>query len=362
MATQIIQEIFQLILESTLVTSLVIMLMMLIEFINVKTSGVGLALVKQKHGLQIILAAALGLLPGCVGIFAVVSLYTHGLLTFGALLTACIATFGDEAFFMFSIMPKQALIMSAILFVIAIVAGFLVDMLKKKNPIAENPENLHFQIHDDCHTEVEHASTHEKRYVFYRILTIVLVVLFGCGICFDWFGEDDSIVEMFSLSHPVEPTNGLSGESIMFLVVVGLTLLLLLTSGRHFFQEHIVNHVIKKHLIKIFSWVFVILLLLAIVKQFVDLEAIVDKNYGDYLFLLIAILIGLIPESGPHLVVLFLFVDGIVPFTTLIANSILQEGHGGLPLLAERPKSFVGLKLIKLLIAVSVGVLGIIFK
>ena len=77
--------------------------MILIEYVNVKTSGKWILLVKQKHWLQIFLAAFLGWIPGCVGMFAVVSLYTHRLVTFGALLAASIATFGDEAFLMFSL-------------------------------------------------------------------------------------------------------------------------------------------------------------------------------------------------------------------------------------------------------------------
>jgi hypothetical protein len=51
--------------------------------------------------------------------------------------------------------------------------------------------------------------------------------------------------------------------------------------------------------------------------------------------------------------------DGIIPFSTLIANSILQEGHGGLPLIAEKSKDFVKLKLVKFVIALLIGMLGL---
>ena len=89
------------------------------------------------------------------------------------------------------------------------------------------------------------------------------------------------------------------------------------------------------------------MLIIKITVLFVDVNSLSYQAWGKMILLLFALLIALLPESGPNLIVLFLYIDGIVPFSFLIANSILQEGHGGLPLIAEKSKDFFKLKLIK---------------
>ena len=51
--------------------------------------------------------------------------------------------------------------------------------------------------------------------------------------------------------------------------------------------------------------------------------------------LLVACLVGLIPESGPHLIFLTLYAEGTIPLSIFLASSIVQDGHGMLPMLAE---------------------------
>ena len=71
--------------------------------------------------------------------------------------------------------------------------------------------------------------------------------------------------------------------------------------------------------------------------------------------LLIAILIGIIPQSGPHLIFIILFAQGNLPLGIFIANCIVQDGHGALPLLAESRKAFLVSKGIKIIIALILG-------
>ena len=71
--------------------------------------------------------------------------------------------------------------------------------------------------------------------------------------------------------------------------------------------------------------------------------------------ILLAAAVGLIPESGPHLIFVSLYAGGIVPLPVLIASCISQDGHSSLPLLAEDRKSFAAAKLINFGIALIVG-------
>jgi hypothetical protein len=71
--------------------------------------------------------------------------------------------------------------------------------------------------------------------------------------------------------------------------------------------------------------------------------------------ILLAVLVGIIPESGPHMLFVTLFATGMVPFSVLLASSISQDGHASLPLLAESKSGFVKAKLINILVAAIGG-------
>jgi hypothetical protein len=74
-------------------------------------------------------------------------------------------------------------------------------------------------------------------------------------------------------------------------------------------------------------------------------------------FLIVAALVGLIPESGPHLIFVTLFAQGIIPFSVLLTSSIVQDGHGMLPMLSYSVEDSVKLKLFNFTIGITVGVL-----
>ena len=87
--------------------------------------------------------------------------------------------------------------------------------------------------------------------------------------------------------------------------------------------------------------------------EYVDLEAWMQNRIA--LIILIAVLVGIIPDSGPHLIFVTMFASGIVPFSVLLANSISQDGHSSLPLLASNKKSFILAKMVNCVIAAIAG-------
>ena len=44
--------------------------------------------------------------------------------------------------------------------------------------------------------------------------------------------------------------------------------------------------------------------------------------------LLTGALVGIIPESGPHLIFVMLYAQGLVPFSVLLTSSFVHDGHG----------------------------------
>ena len=99
------------------ITVFVTVMMMVIEYFNIQTKGRWNKKLEKNKFLQLLIAVFLGAIPGCLGAYTVVSLYTHGVFSFGAVVASMIATFGDEAFVMFAMMPKETLMISAILVV-----------------------------------------------------------------------------------------------------------------------------------------------------------------------------------------------------------------------------------------------------
>jgi hypothetical protein len=75
--------------------------------------------------------------------------------------------------------------------------------------------------------------------------------------------------------------------------------------------------------------------------------------------LILAVLVGIIPESGPHLVFVTLFAQGTIPFSILLASSIVQDGHGTLPLLAVSGRAFIWLKLVNIAFGLGLGMIGL---
>ncbi len=139
--------------HALMITSFVLIMMLLIEYINVQTRGSWqLALRKSQSG-QYVLGAFLGVVPGCLGAFTAVSLYSHRNLSFGALVAAMIATSGDEAFVMFSMFPSQALWISLTLFFVALIAGWLADALFKNQERFLQRQDHELELHEEeaCH-------------------------------------------------------------------------------------------------------------------------------------------------------------------------------------------------------------------
>lgn len=268
--------------ESIKVSLLVLIMMIAVDFINVKTKGkLELLLKNGRKWKQYIIASLLGTAPGCLGSFAGVSLYIHGMISFGALTGLMFATAGDEQFIMLAMIPDTALIMFGILFVLGIIVGFLTDKIVKR-----------FKIKTCADCEI-------KQY------------------------------------HP-----GSEGY-------------------KHYIKDHIWKHIVKKHLLKTFLWTFGALLIVEYGMTMVDLKSLTSEY--PFLILILGALIGLIPESGPHLIFVMLFAKGLIPFSVLFTSSIVQDGHGMLPMLSYSVKDSIKIKLLNLSFGLIFGLILFVF-
>ena len=277
--------------ESVSITLLVLVLMAVIESVNVSSFGKFFQKIHGHPVADVALACLLGAIPGCAGGFVVVSMFTHRMLSFGALIGGMVATFGDEALFLAAESPMQALMLTGILYAI----GFVVGLLLLKIP---DNKIVTFEDHDfELHEEHQHTHT--------------------------------------------DPEDHHWRERIV-----------------HFLREHVWEHVIKKHALTLLLYAFGTLLVLGLLNHFFDLQTIMETNvWTKWILLLIAVAVGFLPVSGPHLIFVMLFLQGSIPFSILLANSIAQNGHAGIPLMAQSRRNFLVMKGITMGLGLLVGAL-----
>jgi hypothetical protein len=267
-----------------------------------------------------------------------VSLYIHGALSFGAIVANMIATSGDEAFVMLALFPREALLLTALLFGYGILVGFVVDRLAPRLGVStaccETGLTVHgeeFKVRLSIRPEIPRTLSLQRATLVVVLGLLVLMVALGA------LGANERTWVRFTL---------------LALGVVALWIVL--TVPEHFLEVHLYDHVARRHVPRVFVWVLGVLVVMAGVEA-------ADLSLADFVrthrgwALLVAALVGVIPESGPHLVFVMLFAEGAIPFSVLATSSVVQDGHGMLPLLGESRREFVRVKVIDLIAGLVLG-------
>jgi len=271
---------FQSLKASVKITLIILILMIIIEILVLKYQKKIIMSIEKNKFIGYVISSFFGIIPGCIGTFAMDSLYMSGLLGFGGIVSVMIATSGDEAFILLSMAAKGdiswniIIILIASLFFLGIIGGFIADKVKKKTKM---------KFCTKC--EIIHHPDQE-----------------------------------FKL--------------------------------KHFFKEHVFNHIVKKHIWQIFLWLFLAIFVIELVQGYIILDF-----SGNTLFfvLLIASLVGLLPISGPNIFLVVMFSQGLIPFSILLANSIIQDGHGLLPIMGFSMDDAVKIKVFNFIFGLIIG-------
>ncbi len=328
--------------HAIMITGFVAMMMVVIEYLNVLSQGIWQKGLRGGRWKQYLLASFLGATPGCLGAFAAVSLYSHREISLGALVAAMIATSGDESFVMLSMIPEQAPLIFGILLLTGLGAGFVTDALFSRKIDRRVSCSHEFEIHeeDTCRCFPWGQLRRQWRHcTLIRTILCLSLLLFLVAVV---TGE---------LGPPI--WNWIRAT----LVAVSFTALFITgTVPDHFLEDHLWKHVIKVHLPRVFLWTFGALLLMHLLLDQVHFEIWLQEN--QLIVLLLACLVGLIPESGPHLIFLTLYVEGSIPLSIFLASSVVQDGHGMLPMLAESRQEFFRVKFINFAVGLLFGFIG----
>lgn len=386
--------------NSILITGLVTVMMMMIESLNIESKGLVFKGLRRTKTGQVVIAALLGSIPGCMGGFATVSLYTHRMFSFGALVAMMIASSGDEAFMMLAMIPRQAIILFAILFVLSIAVGIVVDLLWDRKHRHTCDLHDHSECCNDSEAECQdgfvihpeestsgHVHVRKRHFGWKRAAMFIGLAVFIGALATGRLGHDHETHSHHCEGHVHEHSHAagdichdgcdhgheysteaetfhidLLSEDWMNVFFAGLSVIMLFVlifGSDHFVERHLWEHIIRKHLPTIFAWTFGVLLVLGLVLEHVDISHWISDN--TVLMILLATIIGIIPESGPHMIFVTLFAAGVVPFPVLLASCISQDGHASIPLLAESRKSFLWAKAINCLVALIAGLVATLF-
>lgn len=337
--------------HALIISFFVFVMMLFVDFIDTATHRRLSELIQGGRWRQYTLASFLGSTPGCLGAFMNVSLYVHGVISFGAIVGGMIATSGDEAFVMLTQFPLTALLLFAALFVAGIFFAWISDGVIALLGIVPCQSCRQAQC-EDCAPGADEAVPlwkilrsanlleNFRSLSFTRFLLLALIISFMILVATGILGPDTW-----------------NWKRITFISLCLSSLYIGMVVSEHYLHDHIWEHIIKRHLFRVFLWSFGALLFVHAGLDFWNLDTFIHEH--KVWVLLIGALLGLVPESGPHLIFVMLFAQGLVPFSVLFTASFVQDGHGMLPMLSYSIKDSLLIKAFNLVFGLAIG--GILF-
>ena len=335
--------------HALMITFFVFVMMLLVDFIDTASKRRMSEIMKGGQWRQYTLSSFLSSTPGCLGAFMNVSLYVHGMISFGAVVGGMIATSGDEAFVMLAQFPGTALALFFLLFVLGILFAWISDRIIHNLGIITCQPCLEAHC-DHC---VSGMDSQENMGDILRPTNL--------------FGNFRSLsftrFLLLIASFLVLVTLGILGPSswdwkrITFIGLSFCSLYIAMVASEHYLHSHIWDHIIRRHLFRVFLWSFGALLFVQWGLAFWNLDTIIHQHI--LWVLAIGAILGIVPESGPHLIFVMMYAQGLVPFSVIFTSSFVQDGHGMLPLLSYSIKDSVLIKVFNLVFGLAVG--GILF-
>jgi hypothetical protein len=279
--------------------------------------------IQKNQQLEIPISAFLGAIPGCGGAIMVMSLFTRGVVSFGAVLAALISTMGDAAFLLLATKPQAALIILPVTFCTGIVSGYIVKPFTKN--FLQKKINRDFLI-----TELPKNKTSNKFYLiwfFFLIPGLALGIMNALNIETSYLVSDIDIIQFISFL--------LALYCVFLWVLNPLTDIQMASIHENSFRK-VVDTTCFVTVWVIIS--FVIYELINISTQGAIFESL--KYFGPFVPLM-AIIIGFIPGCGPQIMITSMYVSGQIPMSAQIGNSISNDGDALFPAIAISAKAAI---------------------
>ena len=368
MVKDILEIVFRTASDSFLqVTVFVGVVLVFFGYINFKKRGGLIKAIKKNKKWQPIIGALLGITPGCGGAILIMPLFVRGSVSFGTVVATLIATSGDSAFVLISGAPITYLWLSGLSFVLAVIAGYIVDCcgMKKRfmswarGGTIKREEEVKEVLH--CKAKGHQKSsglgykiTHSGYWIYWIVLFVGLII----GIA-ALAGMDIGATWMMIL--------GAVGTLLSFIIMIAGKKYV---SDDTFEEEEMKASSLKETMIHdsqetafVGFWVFVAYLIYELIVYWLGggdslageivMEDFV-KNAGSYP-ILAAALLGMIPGCGVQIIFVSLYLKGAVPVFALIAHTVSQDGDALFPLLVLNKRSAFWATVVTTIFAIIFG-------
>ncbi|TMP79534.1 putative manganese transporter [Pseudoalteromonas sp. S983] len=286
----------------------------------------------KSKSLEVLFASVLGALPGCGGAIIVVTQYTKGQASFGAIVAVLTATMGDAAFLLLATRPTEGLTITAIGLVVGTLCGLIVNAIHKPDFLRPSAQEQKHQV-KVLPTKIIKIS--KPVWMFAIIPSLIIAFLIAFNVDFNQFGQYTSTsISLFGAA------------MALFTVVIWAY-----SSKGESYKEvtseddecnppsKIIKVLQDTHFVT--AWVVASFMLFEILVSVVGLDLKTWFMHYAYLAPLIAVVIGFLPGCGPQIIVTTLYIQGIIPFSALAANAISNDGDALFPAIAMAPKAAV---------------------
>ena len=292
---------------------------------------------QSRHG-QVVFAALMGALPGCGGAIIVTTQFIQGKVGFSAMVAVLTATMGDAAFLLLASEPKTGLAMVGLGIVVGAVSGMLVNVIHADDFMRPNTDHQ-IVSPNTCITPATSAVADRAINLqgwFWQLIIIptTLVAILGS------FQID--LNKWLSLPD-------LSMEWLGAILAITTMSLWALTKEINDYQSTVseddkltCSHPMQKvaqdtHFVS--AWVIIAFLSFELITHFAHLDlATLVSGWGAWMPMM-GLAVGLLPGCGPQILITSLYIGGIVPLSSQIANALSNDGDALFPALAMAPKA-----------------------
>lgn len=286
----------------------------------------------KSKSLEVLFASVLGALPGCGGAIIVVTQYTKGQASFGAIVAVLTATMGDAAFLLLATRPTEGLTIMAMGLAVGTVCGLIVNAIHKPDFLRPSSQE---QKHQVKVLPAKIIKISKPVWMFAIIPSLVIAFLIAFNVDFNQFGQYTS-----------------TGISLFGAAMALFTVVIWAYSSKGESYKEVTSEDDEcnppSKLIKVLqdthfvtAWVVASFMLFEILVSVVGLDLKTWFMHYAYLAPLIAVVIGFLPGCGPQIIVTTLYIQGIIPFSALAANAISNDGDALFPAIAMAPKAAV---------------------
>jgi hypothetical protein len=297
------------------------------------------AVMARQVGWQPAIAALLGALPGCGGAIVVVTQYTRGYATFGALISVLVATMGDAAFLLLAQDPASFGIVLGVSLVAGTVSGMVVDRMHGRDFLRPERDDIAFASPVARHRLVPAGS----RPVWFAML--VPGAILGAAIAFQM--DPDELVGVEGFTRWL----GFAGAALC------LVLWSLSPGGSSALAgpDQDTGTRVMADTNFVTAWVVMAFLAYELSVFAFDVDiGVLFQGWAPFLPI-VAILVGFIPGCGPQIVVTTLYLAGAIPLSAQLSNAISNDGDALFPAIALAPRAAILATLYSAVPALIVG-------